>query len=140
MKCQVSTRFSGGGGSSRMFPWSPKADAIQWGGVVAEIFRGLQKPARHLVGGGGVVPWIFSFVGPFYIFRLSQRGGPKASPLNRPLISYHHIIIILYCRPDYIYDGFYNFSQPSHQLCAKYKYISFSFNCYYYFNSVIILE
>ena len=42
-----STRFSGGGGSSRNFPWSPKADVIQWGGVVAEIFRrggpGLKK-------------------------------------------------------------------------------------------------
>ena len=24
--------FSGGGGSSRNFPWSPKADGIQWGG------------------------------------------------------------------------------------------------------------
>ena len=33
------TRFSGGG-SSRIFPWSPRADAIQWGGggVVAEFF------------------------------------------------------------------------------------------------------
>ena len=29
----------GGGGSSRNFPWSPNADVIQWGGVVAEIFR-----------------------------------------------------------------------------------------------------
>ena len=28
-------------------------DAIQWGGVVAEIFRGLQKPTRESVGGGG---------------------------------------------------------------------------------------
>ena len=34
-------------------------------------------------GEGGVVPWIF--MGPFYIFRLSQRGAraPQA-PLNRP--------------------------------------------------------
>ena len=31
----------GGGGSSRIVPWSPKADAIQWGGggVVPGIFR-----------------------------------------------------------------------------------------------------
>ena len=43
-----------GGGSSRNFPWSPKAYAIQWGGGVAEIFRGLQKPMRFS-GGGGVV-------------------------------------------------------------------------------------
>ena len=37
-----------GGGSSRIFPWSPKADAIQWGGGggSSRIFRGL---------GGGVV-------------------------------------------------------------------------------------
>ena len=28
---QEPTRFSGGG-SSRIFPWSPRADAIQWGG------------------------------------------------------------------------------------------------------------
>ena len=52
----------GGGGSSRIFPWSPKADAIQWGGggvvVVAEIFRGLQKPTRFS-GGGGVVADLF---------------------------------------------------------------------------------
>ena len=53
----MSTRFSGGGGgSSRIFPWSPKAYAIQWGGggVVAEIFRDLKKPIRFS-GGGGVV-------------------------------------------------------------------------------------
>ena len=32
-------RFSGGGGSSRNFPWSPKAYAIWWGGgVVAQNF------------------------------------------------------------------------------------------------------
>ena len=37
------TRFSGGGVGSRMFPWSTKADAIQWGGgIVAQFFRGLQ--------------------------------------------------------------------------------------------------
>ena len=43
------------------------------GGVVAEFVRGLQKPARFS-GGGSTrnVP----LVGPFYIFRLSQRGGP----------------------------------------------------------------
>ena len=28
----------------------------------------------------------------------------------------------------------------SHQLCAKYKYINFCFNWYYYFDSVIILK
>ena len=29
-------------------------DAIQWGGVVAEMFRGLKKPMQFS-GGGGVV-------------------------------------------------------------------------------------
>ena len=36
-----------------------QVDAIQWGGggVVAEFFRGLRKPARFSRGGGGgVVP------------------------------------------------------------------------------------
>ena len=31
-------------------------------------------------------------------------------------------------------------AKKAHQLCAKYKYISFCFNCYYYFDSVIILK
>ena len=41
---QKPTRFGGGGGSSSIFPGSPKADAIRWGegGVVAAaIFRDL---------------------------------------------------------------------------------------------------
>ena len=33
------TAFSGGGGSSRSFPWNRLPDHIQWGGVVAEIFH-----------------------------------------------------------------------------------------------------
>ena len=53
---QKPTRF-GGGGSSRIFPGSPKADAIQWGGVLAEFFRDPQKPTRF--GGGGVVAAMF---------------------------------------------------------------------------------
>ena len=45
LSCEVPSRRDsvGGGGSSIIFPWSPKADAIQWGGVVAEFFRGLPK-------------------------------------------------------------------------------------------------
>ena len=71
-----STRFSGGGGSSRICPSSPRVDAIQWGGgVVAEFFRGLHTAdATHAIHfvvlsinptrrdssvGGGVVPAIF---------------------------------------------------------------------------------
>ena len=92
-----STRFSGGGGGSNiMFPWSPKADAIQWGGgvvpwspkadaiqcegggVVAEFFRGLRKPTRFSGGGGS--PMNFPLMGPFYIFRLSQRGRGPGPP------------------------------------------------------------
>ena len=30
LSCAVPS--GGGGGSSRIFPWSPEADAIQWGG------------------------------------------------------------------------------------------------------------
>ena len=39
-----------------------------------------------------------------------------------------------------MYEGFYNLMQglPSHQLDAKYKYINFCFNWYYYFDSEII--
>ena len=58
-----------------------QVDAIQWG-VVAEFFRGLQKPARFSVWGGSTRN--FPLMGPFYIFRLSQGGGP-GPPLNRPL-------------------------------------------------------
>ena len=58
MKCQVDAIQWGGGGSSRIFLWSPEADAIQWGGSRIFLFRDLQKPARFS-GGGGVVPGIF---------------------------------------------------------------------------------
>ena len=49
LSCEVPRRRdSVGGGSSRIFPWSPKADARSsgGGGVVGEFFRGLLKPAR----------------------------------------------------------------------------------------------
>ena len=42
----------GGGGSSRICQGSPKADAIQWGGVVAEFFRDPQKVAAMFVSRG----------------------------------------------------------------------------------------
>ena len=42
----------GGGGSNRMFPSSPKPDAVQWGGVVADFFV-VSKARRVTVGGGG---------------------------------------------------------------------------------------
>ena len=37
LSCEVPSRRDSvrGGGSSRKFPWSPKSDAVQWGGVVA---------------------------------------------------------------------------------------------------------
>ena len=54
VKCHVDAIQWGWGGSSRIFPCSPKAYAIQWGGgVVAEIFRALQKHTRIDGGGGG---------------------------------------------------------------------------------------
>ena len=69
MSSAKSTRFSGGGGSV-----VSKTDAIQWGGG----FRGLQS-RRDPVGGGSTMD--FSFMGPFYIFRLSQGGpGPPGPP------------------------------------------------------------
>ena len=57
------------------------------GGGSAEIFRGLQKQTRFSGGGGGSSRNFFSvaskhnfpLMGPFYIFRLSQRGG-RAPP------------------------------------------------------------
>ena len=54
----ASHRDSVGGGSSRIFPWSPQAVAIHsGGGVVVQFFRGLQKPSRF--SGGGVVAEFF---------------------------------------------------------------------------------
>ena len=59
------------------------------GGVVAEFFRGLRTPKAHAIqwgGGGGssrIFPgsaWsFFRLMGPFYIFFLSQRGGPESA-------------------------------------------------------------
>ena len=46
----------GVGGSSRIFPWSPKA-------------------VSRFSGGGGGTRY-FPLMGPFYIFRFSQGGGP----------------------------------------------------------------
>ena len=73
------SRFSGGGGSSRIFPWSPNADptadAIQWGGgVVAEFLRDLRKPARFQWGRGSTIH--FPVMGPFYIFCIFKMGYP----------------------------------------------------------------
>ena len=50
-----------GGGSSRIFPWSPKADATRFSG-----------------GGGSTRN--FPLMGPFYIFSLSKREGARAPP------------------------------------------------------------
>ena len=38
VKCHVDAIQWGGGGSSRIFPLSPKPYEIQWGGVVAQNF------------------------------------------------------------------------------------------------------
>ena len=53
--------------------------AIQWGGggVVAEFFCRLRKPTRFSGGGGSTMN--FPLMGPFYMFRLSQRGGPESA-------------------------------------------------------------
>ena len=84
----MSTRFSGGGGSSGIFPWSTKAYAIQWrGGVVAEIVRALKKTMRIGGGGGSSAEFFvsvtykqnFPFMGNFYAllhFFTFPKGGP----------------------------------------------------------------
>ena len=72
----------GGGGSSIIFPWSPKAHVIQWGGgggVIADIFR-RGGPGHQKAGSSRNL----ALMRHFYIFRLSQRGRP-GPPLNRPL-------------------------------------------------------
>ena len=77
---QKPARLSGGGGSiEEFFRGLRKPTRFSGGGVVAEFFRGLQKPAR-LSGGGSTRN--FPLMGPFYIFRLSQRGAraPRAPP------------------------------------------------------------
>ena len=62
MKCQVDAVQWGGGGSSRIFPWSPKPTRFSGGGVVAKLV--------------GVVPWIFSLWGPFTFLDFPKGGGP----------------------------------------------------------------
>ena len=87
----ASRRDSVGGGSRRIFPWSPKADAIQWGGGSSRIFPWSPKADAILVakfyfqeGGPGLQKAgssrNFALMRHFYIFRLSQRGGPGPPP------------------------------------------------------------
>ena len=78
-----STRFSGGGGSSRIFPSSPKVVAIQWGGGNSSIFPWSQRAVAIQWGVGGGSTRHFPLMGPFYIFRLSKRGGGN-SPTTPP--------------------------------------------------------
>ena len=79
MKCQVDA-IQGGGVVAEFFCGLRKPTRFSGGGVVAEFLRGLQKPTRFSEGGS---TRNFPLMGPFYIFRLSQRG--PAPPLNRPL-------------------------------------------------------
>ena len=76
------TRFSAGGGVAEFFRGLRKPARFSGGGVVAQFFCGLRKPARFR-GGGSTMN--FPLMGPFYIFRLSQRGA-RPTPLNRPLV------------------------------------------------------
>ena len=68
-----STWFSGGGGSSRYFPWSPPKADVQKGGPGSPKGREYHQ---------------FGVNYALYIFGLSQRGAraPRAPPLNRPLL------------------------------------------------------
>ena len=86
MKCQVDAiQLGGGGGSSRIFPWSPEADVIHGGGGSSTTFPWSPKADAIQWGGGSTRN--LSLMGPFYIFSLSKRGAraPWAPPLNRPL-------------------------------------------------------
>ena len=49
----VARIFFWGGAPGTFFVISPGADRIQWGGVVAEIFRDLNYRIRFSGGGGG---------------------------------------------------------------------------------------
>ena len=74
MRSPKSMRFSGGGGSSRNFPWSPKADVILWvgGGGSSTNFQKGGGPGLQKAGSSTT----FALIRNFYIFRLSRRGGP----------------------------------------------------------------
>ena len=73
----------GGGGSSRIFPWSPNADrdSVWGGGVVAEFWRHLTKPARFQWGrGNGALLrfWDFKKGVPSFTFFFFSKGGARA--------------------------------------------------------------
>ena len=75
---QAASRFSGGGGSSRIFLGSPEAVAIQWGG----------GSAIHKKGAPFCFLGDFQQGGPSLSFLGFLKGGaraPRAAPLNRPL-------------------------------------------------------
>ena len=95
MSSAKSTRFSGGGVVAEFFRGLQKSTRFGGAGVVAEFFCGLRKPTRFSGGGSSrIFPWSpkasrrdsvggstrnFPLMGPFYIFRLSQRGA-RAPP------------------------------------------------------------
>ena len=80
----MSTRFSGGGGSSRIFPRSPKPYEVQWGGGSSRIFPWTQIAYSIRWGGGSSAEFLFSvtskghfpLMGPFFSFFTFPKGGP----------------------------------------------------------------
>ena len=76
LSCEVPSRRDsvGGGVAAEFFRGLQKPTRFSGGGIVAEFLRTLQKPTRFSGGGGSTMN--FPLMGPFYIFRLSQGGGP----------------------------------------------------------------
>ena len=79
MKCQADA-IQWGGGSSRIFPWSPKPTRFSGGGST-RIFPWSPKPTRFS-GGGGVVAQFFRLWGPFTFLGFPKGGAraPQAPP------------------------------------------------------------
>ena len=86
------------------------------GGVVAEIFPGLQKPTRFGGGGGSSAQFFFSVTSKrhfsvngalFQFFTFPKGGpGPLAPPLNRPLQCLCYLHLAVWQRDmDYLYSG-----------------------------------
>ena len=63
------------GGSSSIFPWSPKADDSVGGGGNSRIVQWSQK-AGAIQWGGGVVPWIFRLWTTFTFLGFPTKGFP----------------------------------------------------------------
>ena len=78
LSCEVARLSGGGGGSSRIFPWSPTPTRFSGGGGGGSS-RGLQTRRDSLGEGGGVVPWIFRLWGPFTFLGFPKGKSPESA-------------------------------------------------------------